>query len=320
MDALTPSRPATRWTALAVGLAFGWIGLVLIVAVIQTVTYTGLISTLSEWQFDHLGQSFPAMTFLLLLAIFTAPGLLLLGLAIRRRNVLYRWTADELVIQRSSRMLRVLTVLAVLLAVAAAVALVQMLLLPQDHGAVRRVDIGRLTNTVLTEGPIQLIGQYRYDRTAIFRQNVLVAQREYRFVPVQATTGRPGSTITIFAESSARPDTRLAANEDRTGILRQGGLPPAIVRLYRDAGFSLAPRTYVLYPDGGSMRWPYLAMVTQLLIIVLLLAITAWLTRRRLQLLQTAGAHPAASTPADANTAGDTDRGTTALPHAPASA
>lgn len=319
MSAFTPSRTASRWTALAVGLAFGWIGLVLIVAVIQTVTYTGLVSALSEWQFDHLGQSFPAMTFLLLLAVFTSPGLLLLGMAIRRRNVLYRRTADELVIQRSSRMLRVLTVLAVLLTVAAAVALVQLLLLPEDRGPVRRVDIGRMTNAALAEGPTRLVGQYRYDRTAVFRQNVLVARREYRFVPVQATTGRPGSTITIFADSSALPDTRLAANEDRTGILRQGGLPPAIARLYRDAGFSLAPRTYVLYRDGGSMRWPYLAMALQLLVIVLLLAITAWLTRRRLRLLQTAGAQPA-STPADAETAGDADVDTNALPHAPAPA
>lgn len=287
MVAVIASRAIGRWTKLAVGIALGWIALVLIIAIVQSATYTGFVAALNEWQFDHLGQSFPAMTFLLLLALFALPGLLLLGYAIRRVNIAHGMRPDALVIQRSTRMMHVLTALAILLGIATLIILVQLARLPDGDGSARRIEVGAILGgapvPALSEGATRLVGQYRYDRTATFRQNVLVARRDYRFVPVQPAAARPTSTVTVFAETSQLPDIRQARAEEHVGVLRRGGLPPAVAHLYRDAGFRIAPDAYVLYPDRQALTWPYIAGSAQLAIIVLLLAIAALLTRRRLR-------------------------------------
>lgn len=296
MTTATASRAIGRWAKLAVSLALAWVALVLIVAIVQSTTYTGFVAALNEWQFDHLGQAFPAMTFLLLLALFALPGLLLLGFAIRRINMAHGVRTDALVIQRSNRMLRVLTILAALLAIAMVIVLVQWARLPDDRGVPKRVDVSA-TAPALAEGPARLIGLYRYDRTATFRHIVLVARRDYRFVPVQAAGARPTSVVSVFAETSASPDSRQAAAEERVGLLRRGGLPPAVAHLYRDAGFRVAPDAYVLYPDRRALTWPYIAIAAQLAIVVVLLAIAALLTRRRLRLLRGQLAEPVAVQP-----------------------
>ncbi len=276
------------------GFALGWVALVLIVAIVQSTTYTGFVEALNEWQFDHLGQAFPAMTFLVLFGLFALPGLFLLGFAIRRFNVARGVRTDTLVIQRSERMLRVLTVLAALLGIATLILLVQFAMLPDGRGAPKRVEVGAAPGRapvpapipVLSEGATRLIGQYRHDRTATFRQNVLVARRDYRFVPVQPANARPTSIVTVFAETSQSPDDLRSMAEERVGVLRRGSLPPAIVHLYRDAGFRVAPDAYVLYPDRNALTWPYVAGAGQLAVAVLLLVIAALLTRRRLRLLR----------------------------------
>lgn len=293
-------RAIGRWTKFLVSVAFGWIALVLIVAIVQSATYTGFVAALTEWQFDHLGQAFPAMTFLLLLALFALPGLLLLGFVIRRINTARGVSTDTLVIQRSTRMLRVLAVIAVLLAVVMIIVLAQWARLPDDAGNPRRVDVSTMTGAdalILPEGATRLIGQYRYDRTATFRQNVLIARRDYRFVPVQAAGSRPTSVVHVFAETSMSPDNRQAAAEEHVGVLRRGGLPPAVAHLYRDAGFRIAPDAYVLYPDRRALTWPYIAVAVQLAITVVLLAIAALLTRRRLHLLRGQIAEPVTVAP-----------------------
>ena len=295
MTTATATRAIGRWTKFVVSLALGWVALVLVVAIVQSTTYTGFVAALNEWQFDHLGQAFPAMTFLLLLALFALPGLLLLGFAIRRINAAHGVRTDALVIQRSVRMLRVLTVIATLLAIAMVIVLVQWARLPDDRGNPKRVEVAAAAGgetLALIEGPTRLIGQYRYDRTATFRQNVLVARRDYRFVPVQPVGARPASVLNVFAESSLSPDNRQAAAEERVGVLRRGGLPPAVAHLYRDAGFRVAPDAYVLYPDRRALTWPYIAVAAQLSVVVVLLAIAALLTRRRLRLLRSQVAEP----------------------------
>lgn len=294
MNTAATSRAGERWTAVIGGVAFLWIVLVLVVAVVQAVTYTGIIAAVSEWQFDHLGQSFPAMTFILLVALFALPGVLLLGYAIRRANALRAPSADQLVIQRSVRMLWVLATLAGLLAVAIVVILIRMAMLPGDSAPADRVEAGVTQQPALHEGAARLIGQYRYDRIATFRQNVLIAQREYRFVPVQPASGRPTPDVMLFAEIATIPDRRAPGTEERGGILRRGGLPAAVARLYQDAGFRLAPKVYVLYSDRGAMRWPYIAGAAQLAIMTVLLGIAALLTRRRLYVLRNGPVPPRA--------------------------
>ena len=291
------------------GCALGWVAIVLIVAIVQSTTYTGFVATLNEWQFDHLGQAFPAMTFLLLFALFALPGLLLLGFAIRRINAVRGVRTEALVIQRSARMLRVLTVLAVLAGVATLILLLQLAMLPSGRGEPKRVEVGAAPGRApvpapipdLAEGATRLIGQYRHDRTATFRQNVLVARRDYRFVPVQPANTRPSSIVTVFAETSQSPDTLQATAEERVGVLRRGGLPPAIAHLYRDAGFRVAPDAYVLYPDRQALTWPYVAGAGQLAVVVLLLVIAALLTRRRLRMLRHEVNRPAETVPQEAS-------------------
>lgn len=294
LTAATVSRATERWTKIATCLALGWVALVLIIAIAQSTNYTGFVAALNEWQFDHLGQAFPAMTFLLLLALFALPGLLLLGFTIRRLNVAHSLRADTLVVQRSVRMLRVLTVLATLLCIATLIVLIQLAMLPNGSGDPKRVEVGASPGRApapapspgLSEGATRLIGQYRHDRTATFRQNVLVARRDYRFVPVQPVNARPTSIVTVFAETSQSPDGIVAMAEERAGVLRRGGLPPAVVHLYRDAGFRVAPDAYVLYPDRRALTWPYIAVAGQLAVVMLLLVIAALVTRRRLRLLR----------------------------------
>lgn len=298
---MTAAHAINRWMKGGVAIALGWIALVLIVAIVQSTTYTGLVAGLSEWQFDHLGQSFSTMTFLLLFALFALPGLLLLGFIIRRINVAGAVRVDTLVVQRSARMLGVLGVLATLLGIAALIFVIQWAMLPTDRGGPRRVEM-RLSmrqapapSPDLSEGPTRLIGRYRYDRIATFRRSVLVARRDYRFVPVEPKQPRAGSAISVFAETSPFPDGRHVAVEEHVGVLRRGGLPPAVAHLYRDAGFRIAPDVYVLYPDRRALTWPYIAGATQLALAAVLLAIAALLTRRRLRLLR--GAPPAVTEP-----------------------
>lgn len=288
MSAFPAFRGAGRPVALAGWLAIAWIVLVLVAVTIQAHTYTGWVAQLTEWQFDRMGQSFPTATFLLLFALCAIPGFIVLALALRRSHTAQSLSALDIALARAVRMQHVLTGLAILVAIAAIVAVVQMAQLPSAAGVARSVDAGTVANSVQPQGPVVLVGRYRYDRTATFGQNVLVARRDYHYVPVQSARGPEAQALAVFAEIDGNP-AKQGAIESHTGVLRHNSLPPEVAQLYRDAGFTVSSAAYVLYSAPETMRWPYLAAAGQLALAALVLGIAAWLTRRRVWALKVNG-------------------------------
>ena len=260
-------RRRPRWVA---WIPRVWVAVAGVFVLWQSFTYTGLSASAAEWQFNIFGFYNPALTFLTLVAILSSP-LLLLRLRRERRD---RTPSAQLsfeaqcnqAIRSTTRWLKTLVGLALLAIGAAAVVLMFTLFLPQDSGPSTRVVISdEAAPPVL--GAVELSGRLLTDATAVFNEDFFITRRNSRFAPIVGVdTDR--TILHFFVElppeaAAARP----AGASVQRGVLRQGGMPGALIRLYRYAGYRVDPNYYVLFASEASMRRSYVTNAIELLIL-----------------------------------------------------
>jgi hypothetical protein len=273
-------RSSDRRRQAGIILAIAWIVLVTIFLWLQATRYAGLPSILAEWEFDRFGESYPMINYILLVALFSSPALLLLPRRRRRSEITPQRGLVRLV-ARGRGVLRLLVGLIAGVVLAVLVLVVEITGLPSAYGTPKRIDVAAVGDGYVPEGPTVLVGNLRPDRTALYDQNLLLARRHYRFVPMQPAS-RGDATLRFFV---AIDDTGGAASlaAAPVGILRRASLPGEVARLYRDAGYAVSSSNYVLYPNRSSMYWPFVTPLAQLAVALLVLAIAASLIQRQLR-------------------------------------
>lgn len=271
------------WIVVVVGF-FTW----------QAGTYRGVVALLAEWQFNEFGVYHPLLTFLLFVLLLAPLPFLFTrrhrkpvaaSSAIPAAEMLPVNTELSRAIRRASRFLNVLVFVAVGCFVAALIAMVMILLLPNTQGPIQTITASTTVPAVPAQGLTELRGNIIYTRTSAFDEDLWLARRNVRFAPM-VDPGADPSDIRYFIELSPTDgSSQAAAVSARQGILVKDALPGELFRLYRYAGFRVAPTHYVLFRSTATMRWPYLVWMLEFVgasLIIGLAAIAQWVRRHRL--------------------------------------
>lgn len=229
----------------------------------QSSTYSGIVALLAEWQFTAFGVYRPLLTLCLLVAgLVLLPPLCawLLRSGARRRG---RDRSNSLhgAIRSAERFRNVLLLASLCCLVACGVVLALARALPTDSGNVQHLTASVSTPAAPTEGLSRVSGTILYDKTVEFEENLWFIRYKMHFAPI-VDHGAGDRAVRYFIElpsgEKAAPAPALAAHEGR-GILKRQGLPGELVRLYQNAGYSVASPNYVLFRSPEIMRWPYYA-------------------------------------------------------------
>lgn len=258
-----------------------WVALVALYFLWETAHYRGLVALLGEWQFTNFGRYLPTFTYALVVFVLTVPGMLLFRRPRRSRS----GEETARVIYSGTVFTRALAGVAGGLAIAAVVALLAMATLPSSQGPVQRVAVQPNNAAVAREGATELRGVVDYERTAAFDADLLASRYSRRFAPVLAPN-QTATTLQYFVELPPVDGPYDARMATLTGVMRQGGLPGELIRLYRYAGYEIDRPYFVLFINPDTMRRPYLVAALQLAIGAILAAVLALLQRRRVQRLQ----------------------------------
>ena len=249
-------RERFGWRAASTALAALWVFFVTVFILWEAYRYTGIYAVLAEWQYDNLGHHLPSLSFILMVALFTSPAVLML--LIRRRIHKGGQAFEETVVAvPASRSARVFVALAGGLAGAALVTFCFAAMLPEVKEPDQIIDIGRAGSLTPREGNVKLKGDVLYDRTSVFAQNLLVTTRGIRFAPMIAA-GATANDIYYFVEllpveRKGRGVSRFT--QTRKGYLYTDKLPGSIVRLYRYAGYRVRAPYYAPTHTVASSAW-----------------------------------------------------------------
>jgi hypothetical protein len=135
-------------------------------------------------------------------------------------------------------------------------------------------------------GPTELRGKILFDKISVFNEDFLVARRSSRFAPIVGE-GADQTVLRYFVELPPEGQPTGSSGVDVSkGVLRRGGLPGELVRLYRYAGYRVAPDYYVLFASEASMRRDYVTNAAELLVLAFFIILLGGLytyRRKRLQ-------------------------------------
>ncbi|MDB5581815.1 MAG: hypothetical protein JWR80_6991 [Bradyrhizobium sp.] len=261
-----------------------WLATVGVCLLWQTMTYRGISALAAEWQYNLIGAYHPALTYLVLLILLCSP-LLLLRLPVKRLLRRRGHSQSEApsaearlsyAISTTSRLLKTLFGAMLAVVMAAAVVASFTLFLPSAEGPVSRVVVSDDTAPPAS-GPAELTGHLLSDKTSVFNEDFHFLRRSNRFAPMVGE-GADQTVLHYFVELP--PETTVTASHAvavRKGILRRGGLPGDLVRLYRYAGFRVDPGYYVLFASEQSMRRAYITDALELLVLAFFIALVAGL-------------------------------------------
>lgn len=271
--------PAKRgWvpqTMLTIGLLLGAFLLY------QAFVYRGFVSSLAEWQFGRIESYFPLATLLILLAVFSLVVWMVVS-SIAKRKKRNELPEHERVFRNGHRLANGLTVIATVLGLAAVTSLVLMFAWVPSTGTPVAVNAGS-SFAPESGATTDLRGLVRHDRTARFRQHILLFHRTIYYAPVEPVRGAaPGEPVAYFVErddAGAGP----ATVETNRGLLRANALPGEIARMYQDAGIELSPEVMVLQPGTAHARWPFLVLAGQFALQAIIFGAFAYYERRRLK-------------------------------------
>ncbi len=291
------------------------VGLIAFLAMLpDNIFYKGLISRLAEWQFNRFGTYFPVLTIAIPIAIIVGLVLLVLWLLARANRRSQANDADGAAIAvpleerraaalRSARLgMRAFSALAIASGIGALATIASIIGLPAMAGTQQAISVGALPFAVPREGPAKLSGTLEWQRMARFDQGVVLANKTIYVVPVVGAPG-PRASVRYFAQvyrsefevpnnrpHDSIPENRRVWESGRvdpkvttpiSGTLRAGGLPDELVYLYRKAGLNVHPDHYVLFRDGGSMRWPYVLYTAGFILMGLASLLVALFHRRQ---------------------------------------
>ncbi|MDP1027151.1 hypothetical protein Q5H91_08005 [Sphingomonas sp. KR1UV-12] len=278
MSERTPAARARRRRRIGGALA-AWGILASLFLLWQTLTYRGLMALAAEWQFNTFGRYYPSLTYVLLAVVIASPVLWLLRRDPREDEDLP--DLPGLFFIRSILGVGVGCLLVCL------VVLIAMTSLPGDTGPVERIVLGSPTAArVPRTGPTILVGSVVRDRTAGLNQELLVARRTMRFAPM-LTPGAAPQSVRFFVEIGPNEEAAtLRPDGLREGILRQGGLPGELEKLFGYAGYDLTTPYYTLFATRAGLQWPYRVAAIQLAIVGLVCLIAAGLLHLRRERLR----------------------------------
>lgn len=290
----TDSQPQRR--QLGARILWLWVLIVLLYFLWEGATYRGLFARAAEWQLTIFGQYMPTLTVGLLVFIFASPALLMFRRKRARRAEGEEETPaavpDPLdsAVRVGTRVMKFLFGIAGALLAAALACLLWTLTFPSASGPVQVVTLGTPAATAPREGPTRLIGAVIYDRTTAFSQGLPLIRRGARYAPV-VTPGAAPAPLRYFVELGPQERIDPHASDQtvtpRTGILTRGGLPGAIVRLYRYAGYQVEWPYYVLFASPLTMRWPLYVAAMEFTLAALVFLICALFQRRHVRRLRT---------------------------------
>ncbi len=247
----------------------------------QSLTYTGLVLRLGEWQFDRFERYFPTLTFIALTALFSLPALVALAL-VRRRDgdtpppeAVRRANA----IDAATQLMRLLFAVGVVGVGAAIASLLMLVTLPTSAGAPRDVRVGTAEALAPEEGHVRLVGTIGVDRVARFDESLLVIRREIFVAPVIDRGQQAPLRYFVMLQPIDAQARRFAPV--RPGILRQAALPREIVHLYRRARYAVADTPYLLFASDRDLRWRYIVFAGEALVLALVALLFAEVQRRR---------------------------------------
>jgi uncharacterized membrane protein len=258
-----------------------WVTVVSVVALWQSLNYDGVMAIFAEWQFNMIGLYYPSLTYVVVIAILTLPGYLLF---LRPRQRDGDETTEAYILRSARSFLRALIGVAAGLGLAGLALLFAMSMLPTSSGVLQRIALDKALVALPREGLTELNGAVRYDRVVAFDTDQGVAGRSARYAPIVA----PGSldrAIQFFVELPPVDKATRGGTTTMTGILKKSALPGEVVQLYRYAGYRVETPFFVLHSDAASLRRPYLVVVTQLVIGILIALILAGFQWRRVRRL-----------------------------------
>lgn len=263
-------------------LLLGWAAVVALFLLWQTLTYRGLMALAAEWQFNTFGRYYPSLTYILMAVLIGSPALWLLQ---RRRSD----AATPVDVAALPGVLFIRGMLGAGLGCLATclVVLAVMAGLPSDTGPVERIVLGpRAAASAPRTGPTVLTGTVVRERTAGLNQDLLVARRTVRFAPMLAPDATDRA-VRFFVEIGPNENAAtLRADGAREGILRRGGLPGELEKLFSYAGSDATSPYYTLFASRAGLQWPYKVAATQLALLALVCLIAAGLLHLRRERLR----------------------------------
>ncbi|RYX81304.1 hypothetical protein EON83_24635 [bacterium] len=261
------------------GFVGGWIAIVALLLLWQVLNYQGVFAFLAEWQFNFLGRSYPAVTYLLPVLILAALGLPLYW-GIRRRQSAERIALATL--RSALSFQKTLNIVAIASAVVALGFLLLSLKNSPQPARPQTIDLSAAIPPLPADGQATISGDIATTRTAVLRHKVLLTTESQRFAPITAP-GSSGEELQFFVELTPAVKTTDGSIH---GVLRRDALPGEIIRLYHYAGYRVASPHYVLFHDEASANRPYRRIALQIALIALVFALLALYQRRRVKLIE----------------------------------
>ncbi len=283
----TPAERARRRGRIRASVG-AWGIIVALFLLWQTLTYRGLMALAAEWQFNTFGRYYPSLTYILLAVVIGSPVFWLLhkrrpqpGADTRASAYEEEWGLPGLTFIRTMLGIGIGCLLTAL------VVLIAMMSLPGDSGPVERIALGSPAASAKPRtGPTILVGRVVRERTAGLNQELLVSRRTMRFAPM-LTPGIGPQAVRFFVEIGPNENAAtLRPDGLREGILREGGLPGELEKLFRYAGYDLARPYYTLFATRDALQWPYRVAATQLALVGLTCLLAAGLLHLRRERLR----------------------------------
>ncbi|GEM_PF-1085087 len=293
------------WGVALLGL---WLVLVGYYFLRQALDYRGIVAMLAEYQFLHFDRYWPTFTFLTLTVLCTTPLVALLWIVRQRQKRSEKLAAariddHRIMLGRLNRLQNFFAGIGAGCLICVGVILFQTLDLPPDDLTPRSIVIGSPDAIAPADGRAVLTGAVDIGETAQFNENLLLVKRTLYFAPIRSgpddkaplryfvevrrddKTGRfhpimfPEGDDLVYAWRFRVRD--LAFTPYLDGMLRRHALPGEIIRLYRHAGYEVAPDTYVLFRSNEPIRWRHQMLAGEFLIVAVLAGLLALFFRRR---------------------------------------
>ncbi len=272
-------------------IALVWALIVTSVLVWQTVEYRGIVAWLAEWQFRSFDRFFPVATIAILVFLLTLPFAILIGLRLRRSARRDVYSNREKASHRASLFALFLNAAMVVCGATAMVLFVIGLAQVNVTEKPRQVELSDLAMGE-TDGPVRLRGTVLLNRLGFYREGFVVTSRELWVAPLVADEG--SRQIEVFVQV-ARGNAGAPSSDAFEGYLKRRSVPGGLVQLYQNAGYDVTERPHIIFADAAAARWPYWSAASDLVILLVLLALVAVFHRSYRKKLE--GYSPEASAP-----------------------
>jgi hypothetical protein len=265
----------------------------------QSITYTGLLRFLGEWQFSKIGTFFPVATQLSLLLTATLPVFAWLRFRERRGRTSAEPVDDLARACASSALIGLIyTIIASSLAVSALVTLGMALMAFQPQGQSRTLSVAEAAKAA--SGPVQLMGYADKSRMIEIEEDIVMGKRTIFVVPMLAYPGdrkEIGYFVPVVA-NDGKLNVRIdpAPRAITTGYLKKHGMPEEAASLLRAKGYPVRHRAALLYKSPADAAWSGLTSGILISVLAILFSVGARIEARRYRRL--AGSASAANDPA----------------------